>query len=547
MKKLLYLFILLFYFYTAVAQNKQSYTTLQTEAIVKQLKKITQDINEGKGNQNQQVQQLLYLKATCEKLGYDDGILQSGSLMMLLYGSQSRNKEIIELGSELKKLSQGKKDTYGYISNIYRRNALALGYLGLDDESIKDFRTAVKFTQTIENSDKKFYYLSLCYENMTVYYQNKQFEDKSGDSIEYYYKKSLNEAKKIRDNNETISNSLKYDQIAFSNMAIGVFYLSKADTKVNIQLAEKYLLEGLKIHENKKYNIIPDNKIRMLNQVSWLYSEKLDYQKSIDYALRALELEKQFHSPYDRVESFEFLADSYMGAGNKEKSRFYMYKYTNLKDSLHFITKSNAGATMKNMVDDEINEQKTASKKQLTIIGSLLLIAIIVTILLWRRKNNNLHKRYEEMISKINSRKENSPIKPLEIIRNNEAKGSIYIPDDTVKSLLEKLRKFEASEKYLRKDASLTWLANNLNTNTKYLSEIIKIERGKNFSNYINGLRINYIVDKLYNDPKYREYKISHLVEESGFVTHKVFVAAFKNEHGVTPSYFIEKLKTSDH
>ncbi|MDQ0065761.1 hypothetical protein [Chryseobacterium lathyri] len=96
------------------------------------------------------------------------------------------------------------------------------------------------------------------------------------------------------------------------------------------------------------------------------------------------------------------------------------------------------------------------------------------------------------MISKINSRKENSSIKSLEIIRNNETKGSIRIPEDTVKSLLEKLEKFEASEKYLRKDASLTWLANNLNTNTKYLSEIIKIEKGKNFSNYINGLRINF-------------------------------------------------------
>jgi YesN/AraC family two-component response regulator len=52
-------------------------------------------------------------------------------------------------------------------------------------------------------------------------------------------------------------------------------------------------------------------------------------------------------------------------------------------------------------------------------------------------------------------------------------------------------------------------LAAQLNTNTKYLSEAIKNNRSQNFNNYINNLRINYIVHKLYNDPKYREYKIS--------------------------------------
>lgn len=159
-------------------------------------------------------------------------------------------------------------------------------------------------------------------------------------------------------------------------------------------------------------------------------------------------------------------------------------------------------------------------------------------------KKNKLHrKKYEELIDKINSKKDTSA--PLSTssgkIENNDTRSTI-VPE-TAKALLQKLEKFEASEKYLKKEANLTWLAHNLNTNTKYLSEIIRIYRGKNFSNYINGLRINYIVHKLYNEPKYRDYKISHLVEESGFVTYKVFVIAFKNEHGVTPSYFIEKLK----
>jgi len=124
---------------------------------------------------------------------------------------------------------------------------------------------------------------------------------------------------------------------------------------------------------------------------------------------------------------------------------------------------------------------------------------------------------------------------------NNDAR-SITVPDETVKVLLQKLDRFEASEKYLKKEASLTWLANNLNTNTRYLSEIIKLHRDKNFADYINGLRINNIVHKLYNEQKYRQYKISSLAEECGFASSRVFVTAFKKINGVVPSYFIQKL-----
>jgi YesN/AraC family two-component response regulator len=102
------------------------------------------------------------------------------------------------------------------------------------------------------------------------------------------------------------------------------------------------------------------------------------------------------------------------------------------------------------------------------------------------------------------------------------------MPDETVKVLLQKLKRFETSERYLKNEVSLTWLANNLNTNTKYLSEIIKLYRDKNFADYVNGLRIDYIVHKLYNEPKYRQYKISSLAEECGFASSRVFVNAFK-------------------
>ncbi|WP_449399112.1 helix-turn-helix domain-containing protein [Chryseobacterium wanjuense] len=102
--------------------------------------------------------------------------------------------------------------------------------------------------------------------------------------------------------------------------------------------------------------------------------------------------------------------------------------------------------------------------------------------------------------------------------------------------------KFEKDQKFLKKDITLTWLASYLGTNTKYLSETIKTHKNKNFSSYINGLRINYITQKLYEDPQYRQSKIISLAKECGYASAQVFVIAFKKENGFSPSFFINNL-----
>ena len=58
------------------------------------------------------------------------------------------------------------------------------------------------------------------------------------------------------------------------------------------------------------------------------------------------------------------------------------------------------------------------------------------------------------------------------------------------------------------KDISLAVLAGQLDSNTKYLSEIINTHYNVNFNTYINKLRINYIIEKLKTDPNFINYKI---------------------------------------
>src|SRR5690606_10967373 len=112
-----------------------------------------------------------------------------------------------------------------------------------------------------------------------------------------------------------------------------------------------------------------------------------------------------------------------------------------------------------------------------------------------------------------------SPRAPKDV----ENGGASIMPKETEERLLNELEKLEEDEFFTNKDVSLSTLTGKLQTNTKYLSYIINAHKGKDFSNYIHGLRIGFAVDKLQNDPKYLSYKLAHLAEECGYSSHSKF------------------------
>ena len=128
-------------------------------------------------------------------------------------------------------------------------------------------------------------------------------------------------------------------------------------------------------------------------------------------------------------------------------------------------------------------------------------------------------------------------------LKDFQASNVFVIPEKTENLILSKLDLFEKSKEVTDPHLSLAVLAKKLDTNSKYLSEIINKHKQKNFSNYLNELRVKYIVDKLQNNPEYLQYKTSYLAEEAGFASRTTFTTIFKNVTGTSPSQFIEQLK----
>lgn len=127
--------------------------------------------------------------------------------------------------------------------------------------------------------------------------------------------------------------------------------------------------------------------------------------------------------------------------------------------------------------------------------------------------------------------------------KENNHKTASIISKEAEKEIVKNLEVFERKKQFTSQGLSATQMAASLKTNTKYLSFILKKYRGNDFYNYLNEMRINYIVKALYEDPKLLKYKISVLSDMCGYNTHSQFASAFKQIKDITPSQFITNLK----
>jgi len=157
------------------------------------------------------------------------------------------------------------------------------------------------------------------------------------------------------------------------------------------------------------------------------------------------------------------------------------------------------------------------------------------------------------MIYFVLRRRKDKEVFDILITKNSRSNGfeknqySYDISSDVINSILKKLEKFEREQEYLSTDISLQRLAKLFDSNANYLSRVINLKIGKNFSQYINDLRIDYAVGKISNDKKFRKYTIKAIGEECGYRNAESFSKAFYRKNKIYPSNYINKLnKTTE-
>ncbi|SHL28507.1 helix-turn-helix domain-containing protein [Chryseobacterium contaminans] len=363
------------------------------------------------------------------------------------------------------------------------------------------------------------------------------------DSIIYYTKKSLATVEAIPTKNLTDHQKIIYYHfLIFQLMNMGIS-CTESMKPPRADLAESYFKKALS-YSTTQPQYFKRAGIEVYESVSNFYFEQKDYPKAIEYSKKVLELERTNRKVEERLLALGRLKDSYGILKNNDEERKYLKLYTALKDSTDNVERKAIVNDARNQISKskkEVTAEYKEDRKNIFLVSAGVIVLILIAA--WQYSiygKRKYRQKYDQLISKLNNENsvQGTEIEKKETVYNN----AIY--SETEQKLLKKLQAFEASDKFLKPEISMNLLASHFKTNATYLSKIINKVKNQNFNNYINSLRINYITNKLYNEKKYREYKISYLAEECGYASTQVFVIAFKNEHGVTPSYFIKQLKS---
>ena len=293
--------------------------------------------------------------------------------------------------------------------------------------------------------------------------------------------------------------------------------------------------------ESKKEK--PGNYLEMkclLEYGNYLFLKK-QHKAAIDSLESAQRIAEKFTNIDQQVSTSQAVADNYLALNNLDAFNHQNEITKTLNDSQTEVGNDAVNSVFNIVTNDQIEKLKETNSIFLWntfILGGVFLFLLLLWGFLAFRYRLKT-KQYENFIRYFEDKKKPEPASSH---KEKAVKPSV-VPKEMEEKLLEKLKDFENSTDFTKQETSLSRLALQFETNTKYLSEVVNIHKQKNFNTYINELRINYIIDKLKNDPTYLQYKISYLAEDSGFSSHSLFASIFKSVTGIPPITFINILR----
>lgn len=415
-------------------------------------------------------------------------------------------------------------------------------YLGFYDEAISLLRECVTFFE--KESDRGYlnsmHVLGMCYSRTGKYKlasetnqlgldEGRLFEDSS---MEFYFNHSEGVNQCFQENYSEAIKKLKkalpdvIDHKDHANAAIAYFYIGKSYWSI------------------KKTN----NAIANFKKVDQIFQKE---------KCTLPELRK----------AYEYLIDYYKEQNDMQSQLFYINQLLAVDKVLSEDYKYLLNKIVKEYDTKELINEKNAIENTIIftrIAASAIIVGMAISIFYIIRKNRRNLKLFEEVMKRDtrnlsltpNSVFEETDSFPsasklgeqkaeiTETIRINKKYTRIITPE-IEEAIVKNLEKFEATKRYLEKDMQVAKMASILQTNPKYVTKIIAKHRGKGTIEYITELKLDYIIEMIKTNSKFRNYTHKALAEEAGFRTTQNFSRAFKSYTGITPTYLCYKLKKS--
>jgi tetratricopeptide (TPR) repeat protein len=378
-----------------------------------------------------------------KKIKYKRGIKQSGLFLMTLYITKFDYNNALKISNEIES-TVIEYINYKNIAEYHLAKAQCYIETGLLNDGYEEYIKAKNAIEKIENSDEKYYKKSEIYLHLSYYHG--QTVEGNEDSIIHYTKKALAEGEKISNNGKLAESGERNDWIVSLNLNLGNCYLKR--TPPDINTSRIYYQKARNLYENSETKIHVKNEIQLLSYLSQFYYQDKNYEESVYFGLKSLELQKQENDPYSKQIAYESIAKSYLELGKEEEYQKYMDKYVTLTDSIKVYDKLETSKSLETIVKKKEDDNAKRHNSVLYISEATILIIVSCFLFLWRHRNKKIHSNYLAIIESIKNEKE---IKSLYTeLASDEKVNTFNIPEETYHKILIKMNRFEKTLDFLK-------------------------------------------------------------------------------------------------
>ncbi|EZH74206.1 hypothetical protein ATO12_15160 [Aquimarina atlantica] len=460
--------------------------------------------------------------------------LHHDSLLSIIYARKGhihlrdgKNKDALDAYSKALEITEltGHKEVEikansGLIVILKRMNRL--------DKALKTAHHSLKLIPNT-NLYKKGAHASILILTSEVYLDREQY-----DSTLYYIEKGLDISKELGYKEAVLDLYIKKGMV--------YYYQKKYDTSLDFLFKAKNILSQQKIN-NKTYPIINTNYF-----IASCYYQQEFYDKAINVLTNSINnfTENDSLKP-PAIRSHLLLAHCYNEKKEHEKANLWSNKYVKLNESyqkdkdqtVDIIHEKETNRLQKEIVTLKAKQTEDKQAKNLifwTLLITLTTLTCIVFMYIKKQRSNKaLFNKLMKEINDLESIKQTT-------VNKKESSKEIIIDDQKINEIIKGLEKLEVQEYFLKSECNLRSMAKKLKTNATYLSKTINIHKEKNFTDYINDLRIEYVLKRLKDDKKFRSFSIQSIAAEIGYKSSYSLVKHFKTKTGINPSYYIKSL-----
>lgn len=337
------------------------------------------------------------------------------------------------------------------------------------------------------------------------------------------------------------------------------------------------------LQKARKYNLPSDYICSVYEELYKYYDRKQQKDSMLHYAQQCIHIAELSNYTDLLLRTYKHLSDFYDRCNQHTQSIYYKERYLTLMDStfnqrayyhtknMHLIYEADLlNQKISTLTTDKQHRDQIISLQQIILfsIGGALLIISVLLMWIWlqnRRLQNsyrNLFLVNEELIAsekycreqiryyqnkdrqclicEDQNQKRNEIIQEKNVeTQPTEKYSSSSLSDTKKKELLISIRAvMEQADIFCQDDFTLEKLSKIVGSNSRYVSQVINEEYGKNFTNYINEFRIREACIRLTDKGTYSNYTIQAIAESVGFKSPSSFVKIFRKITGITPSLY---------